>query len=258
MAARVICDVAEMELNAILRLRGKFPGPFNTSASTFYGHLSQGLEEDGPGTDSSSDVPITHAEKQRLRIAAAERIVKTGVAFEGTADMFKAVDEGNVNIIKIKVRYVEIVKMDRAAVSTVDKYSILKNHLDVPGTLKALGKIHVKHWDGPDVFAEDMTDDEEEHPAPSADPFIETFWLEDNILQHCFLGMKLGVEVTELDIGIKVIEGVLGLFCSFYTVLPNEKVIENWKEPSKKELFCFIAGECLLTWSSPKQQTPTN
>lgn len=247
MAARGVCDMAEMELNAILRLRGKFPGPFNTSASTLYGRLSQGMEEDEIETGSSSDGRDMHLENLRLRIVAAERIFKTGVAFEGTADMFKAVDEGNINIVKTEARYVEIVQIDRAMVSTVDKYSTLKNHLDVPGTLNALGKVHVKHWDGPELFAEDMTDDEEEHPAPSAGPFIETFWLEDSILQHCFLGMKLGIEVTELDIGIKVIEGVLGLFCSFYMVLPNERVIDNWKEPSKKEPLCFITGEYLLT-----------
>ena len=59
---------------------------------------------------------------------------------------------------------------------------------------------------------------------------IETFWLEDEILEHIFPGMKLEVIVRELNIGIKFFDHISDVLCSFYTVLPNDNVA-FWKEP---------------------------
>lgn len=83
-----------------------------------------------------------------------------------------------------------------------------------------------------------MTDDEDERESGDCDTFttepeVESFWLEDSTLQHFFIGMKLEVTVSELSIGIKFFDRVLGIYCSFYTALPNEKVIEFWKEPGR-------------------------
>jgi len=60
---------------------------------------------------------------------------------------------------------------------------------------------------------------------------VEIFWLEDEILEHIFPGLKLEVVVRELNIGIKFFDQISGVFCSFYTCLPNEKVVEFWKDP---------------------------
>jgi hypothetical protein len=91
-----------------------------------------------------------------------------------------------------------------------------------------LGVVHFKSWEGPGLVEEDMTDDEDETPPTTV---FETFWIEDSIMKHFLVGMKFELAVHELNIGIKFFDRVLGLYCSFHTALPNEKVIECWKEP---------------------------
>jgi hypothetical protein len=86
-----------------------------------------------------------------------------------------------------------------------------------------------------------MTDDEgegegEDGATSTTEPEAESFWLEDSTLQYFFVGMKLEVTVSELSIGIKFFDRVMGIYCSFYTALPNEKVIEFWKEPGKQKI----------------------
>jgi hypothetical protein len=69
--------------------------------------------------------------------------------------------------------------------------------------------------------------------------------------------MKLELLVHELNIGIKFFDRVLGLYCSFHSALPNEKVIEFWTEPGR----CHNLGEkvlAVLTESRYQHKTSTN
>lgn len=126
----------------------------------------------------------------------------------------------------------EVIGIERASIQTIEEYGKILNHKGESGIIKALGVLHVKPWDGPGIDEEDMTDDEGDDEEHHAD--VESFWLEDFILQQVFVGLKLEVVASELSIGIKFFDQILGLYCSFYTTLHNEKVIEMWKEPSKQ------------------------
>lgn len=118
---------------------------------------------------------------------------------------------------------------ERASIGTIEDYK------KAPGfktqSIKPLGVVHLKSWEGPGLDVEDLTDDEDESPS-NAEPAVEVFWVEDTILPLLFVGMKLELVVQELNIGIKFFDTVVGVYCSFYSALPNEKVIEYWKEPS--------------------------
>lgn len=235
MAARKICDLAEKELGDIRLLHHMFPGEFNHAASTLYGSKSQ----DPPGdrtweSDTSAEDGIHCSGKDRQSIATAEYVFKTVVTFEGSDEMFKAVSNGKVDVVNIETKFVEVVEIDHADMTSIHKYSSTSPPPGATESINALGKIHVKPWDGPGYYAEDMTDGEDEggeYPATQRDAAIETFWLEAYILDRCFVGMKFQVAVQELNIGLKFIREVGGIYCSFHTILPNEKVIENWKEP---------------------------
>ncbi|KIN00370.1 hypothetical protein OIDMADRAFT_164780 [Oidiodendron maius Zn] len=235
MAARKICDLAEKELGDIRLLHHMLPGEFNRAASTLYGGKSQ----DPPGdrtweSDTSTEDGIHSSGKYRQRIATAEYVFKTVVSFEGSDEMFKAVSNGKVDVVNTETKFVEVVEIDHADMTSIHKYSSTSPPLGVTESINALGKIHVKPWDGPGYYAEDMTDGEDEggeYPASQRDAAIETFWLEAYILDRCFVGMKFQVAIQELNIGLKFIREVGGIYCSFHTILPNEKVIENWKEP---------------------------
>lgn len=241
MAARRICDLAEKELWDIEQAHRKFDGLFNTAASILYtGHFQQVVEGDSAfefEVDSGNEDSAPRSERRPLNIAAAEHIFKTAVAFEGTEELFLAAMNADIHVVKSEMRFVEVVQINRATTASIDDYSRVKDHLGVTGTMRALGRIHFKAWSGHGYDVEDTTDDEgedEEHLTPPPDPIVETFWLDDHILPHCFVGMKLEIDVRELNIGIKFMVDVHGIFCSFYTLLPNEKVIDSWTEPSEK------------------------
>lgn len=94
----------------------------------------------------------------------------------------------------------------------------------------------MKSWEGPNLDEEDFTDDESEGEIrgfTDSEEEVQSFWMEDTILQHLYVGLRVEVAVKELNIGVKFFDRVLGLYCSYYTTLPNEKVIEFWKEPGK-------------------------
>jgi hypothetical protein len=236
MAARKVCNLAEKELWEIKQVRHKFPGEFNVAASTLYGGQYQDLY---PGDDAWTAEDVGLAEQFPLsrgfNVPEAERIFKTAVAFEGTEGLFLEAMNGDIRIVKTETKCFEVVQLDRAEMTSIDDYSKVKNHLGISGSIKPLGRIYLKSWEGPGMEEEDVTDDEDEAARSPLDEIIETFWLEDEILQHCFVGMKLELVVHELNIGIRFFDDVAGIYCSFHTFLPNEKVIDNWKEPGKRK-----------------------
>ena len=56
--------------------------------------------------------------------------------------------------------------------------------------------------------------------------------LEDEVLQHCFVGMKMEAYVKDLSIGLEFIDCYEAGYVSFFTWLWNER-IRNWKEPGR-------------------------
>lgn len=240
MAARSICNLAETELWNMRRIRSELPGNFNKSASALYGTAYKStLAEPQWGPNSN----IEDHESQRVvherSIEKAQRVFQTVIAYEGTNDMFGWIMDKEIKTTKKERKFVEVVQIDRAPASRIKDYSYMKDADGATGYLKAVGKIYFKHWVGPELEPEDLTDSEDEDeelrsPPRPGNP-VEEFWLEDHLLDLCFVGMKLEVSIHELDAGVRFIDDVHSVYCSFYTLLPNEKVLENWKEPGKKD-----------------------
>lgn len=236
MAARRICELAERELWAIKQLNWYLPGDFNVAASSLYGGRYQGIRI--ANAEWEADDPNFQgflAACNGFSDAKAERIFKTGIAFAGDDALFVETMKTDVHIIKTVNKFYEVVCIERASLQSIEEYATIKDHEGNAGNIKALGVIKFKPWNGPGYDEEDVTDDEAEAAklaSKKCDKVIELFWLEDEILQYCFVGMKLEVVVRELNIGIKFFDLVNGVYCSFHTVLPNEKM-NGWKEPGK-------------------------
>jgi hypothetical protein len=234
MAARKICDLAEKELWAIRQLQAKFPGDFNVAASTLYGgrYKEYCLNGQAWGLDDPDCQDYVSA-NPGFSEAEAERIFKTAVAFAGDDALFLRTMDLGVGIVKTTRKFYEVMETERPSLKTIQQYASVKNSKGQSGYIKALGVVKFKTWEGPDLEPEDFTDDEGATTEIQAeDAGLESFWLEDDILGLFFVGLKLEVEVHELNIGIKFFNTVLGLHCSFHTYLPNEKMI-YWKEPGK-------------------------
>jgi hypothetical protein len=234
--------LAEKELKAINILRKILPGDFSVAASTLYGGRYQGMQlanQQWGAIDPLAKEWV--AMEPSVDETEAQRIFKTAIAMAGTDDMFVQVNAEDVEIVATKKRYLEVVSIEQLRQSIVAEFAKVKNDRGETGHINGLGLLHCKPWDGPGFEEEDMTDDEDNDPAP-VDPLIESFWLEHNILEHCFVGMKMEVTVHELNIGVKFFDYVGSLYCSFHTYLPNEKM-SGWKEPSKS---FQILGSCAL------------
>ncbi|TAQ85133.1 hypothetical protein B7494_g6555 [Chlorociboria aeruginascens] len=232
--ARRICGQAVTELKAILAATRHIPGDFNLAASILYGgHYSGIYPPDGRWVVERSDQDDNRA-RNGLNNLEAERIFKTAIAFAGDSELFVEAMRSHIDVVRAETRYFEVVRIDRPNVKTKEEYSKVKDHLGRAGNIKALGVVHVRHWEGPGLESEDMTDDESKEAEERDRPLLEKFWLEDMILQHFFIGMKLEAVVRELNIGVKYFDKFQGLYCSFYTALPNEKMA-YWKEPVPNE-----------------------
>jgi hypothetical protein len=240
MAARKICDAAEKELWALKQIRRRLPGDFNIAASTLYGGHYEGAHiSTQPWAMDDSNFEDFVELSPGQPIPEAERIFKTAIAFAGDDGLFMETMKIDVHIVKTETKCYELVKIQRADVQTLMEYAAVKNHKGEPGYIKALGVMTVKPWTGPGLDKEDFTDDEGDGiEVEEGEEKLETFWLEDEILQLFFVDMKMELIVHELNIGIKFFDAVAGLYCSFHTVLPNEKMV-FWKEPGK---FDFLPG----------------
>jgi Argonaute siRNA chaperone (ARC) complex subunit Arb1 len=138
----------------------------------------------------------------------------------------------DVHIAKTTRKFYEVVQIERANLQTIEQYASVKNSRGETGYIKALGVVRFKAWEGPGLEPEDFTDGEDATEIEAEDAGLESFWLEDEILELFFIGLKLELEVQELNIGINFFDTVLGLHCSFHTYLPQEKMV-YWKEPGK-------------------------
>jgi Argonaute siRNA chaperone (ARC) complex subunit Arb1 len=232
MAARKICDLAEKELWAIKQLQSKLPGDFNIAASTLHGGRHKTYRFNAQAWSLDDPDSQDHAStNQNFTDAEAERIFKTAVAFAGDDALFMKAMNPDIHITTTARKFYEVAEVERPSLKTIAQYARVKNLKGDTGYIKALGVVRFKNWEGPALEPEDFTDDEDATTEVKAEEAgLESFWLEDEVLEHFFTGLKLEVEVHELNIGIKFFDTVLGLHCSFHTYLPNEKMI-YWKEP---------------------------
>jgi hypothetical protein len=225
LAARKICDLAEREHFALVIVQSLLPGDFGIAASTLYGgHYAELMKETKSAWSAAPLVPV-------MSLSEAQRVFKTAIALTGTDMMFQRVSKEDVEIVKTEKRYLEVVGVQQPSSESVTQSAKVLNSRGEPGYIKALGVLVCKAWEGPCLDEEDASDDEDDGDA-IVDAPIETFWLEHTTLDMVYIGMKMEVQVQELNIGVKFIDHVSSLYCSFYTFLPNEKM-SHWKEPSK-------------------------
>ncbi|KAI1003847.1 hypothetical protein K3495_g4363 [Podosphaera aphanis] len=236
MAARKIIDKAEDELWAIQEMPQKLPGDFNVAASILYGghyYNPWGFgcwEEDDP---DYSEYPSTIKGFSRIQAA---RIVQTGIAFSGDRELFTRFKNTEVKICNSETKYFEVVKIQPPDPQVVAHQKNITADDEDLAKIKPLGTVTFKYWEGPNMGLEDCTDDEDETDAPKSEKKArmsqtETYLLEEEALAAMFLGLKLEVIVIELNIGLKFIDSVVSLNCSFYTFLPNKRMF-GYKVPA--------------------------
>ncbi|POS82524.1 hypothetical protein EPUL_005140, partial [Erysiphe pulchra] len=228
LAARRIVDLAATELWAIHRIAPKLPGDFNKAASILFGGRYKNvwgfgyLDEIEPDFENHVSTIGGFSEKR------AELIFMTAISICGGKEQAAQVDCSKIFIINTEKKFYEVVEIEHPNSHIIDQYSRMKDINGNIGQIKPLGSVKLRYWRNPGIEQADYSDDEnspEDYELES-----EWYWVEDEILQDFFPGLKLEVEIKELNIGMKYIDSFVGILCSFYTYLPNEKMV-NYKVP---------------------------
>ncbi|KAI9836641.1 MAG: hypothetical protein M1819_001275 [Sarea resinae] len=220
-ASRTICDLAEKELFAIKNVSSAFPGDFNTACSTLYGGFYHAMYTADKvwAMDMASNLGLSQ-EKAKQTVMAA-------LAARGTDAQIEKAMKGTsaFHVSKSECVGFEVLEITPADSETKDFYASQPY-----GALQPIGTLKARRWYNPDAAAEDVTgDDEADARCPWARDAEWVFWVEDHVLEHCFVGMKAEAVVTQLDCGVVFFDAVISVFCSFFTVLDNELLI-GWKD----------------------------
>ncbi len=103
--------------------------------------------------------------------------------------------------------------------------------------LKPIGKLKAKSWFGANAAEDEDLTEEEEALLAAKVPDIKhyEFWIEEDVLQHMFIGIKFGTKVTHLNFGVSYFDAINGVNCSFFNRLPNQ-MMGGWREPEKEWL----------------------
>lgn len=237
-AARAVCDLAEKELGCIADVSVLLPGDFNMACSTLYGGHYKGLY--GGDQDWASNIKVTLG----MSDTRAAQVIEAAFTAYGAEDEVELIkDAKNLHLTMAEEMSVEVTEIVLANGKTRSPY---ENKLE--GSFKTLGKLYVKRWINPYAAPEDITDDEndgkghqdERTRINKEDESRYEIWVEDEILQRCFVGMKMDVSLRQLTVRSgkdsskayvhTCIDAVYGVYCSFYTNLANEMMI-GWKKP---------------------------
>ncbi len=225
-AARAVCLQAEKELWYIARANAMLPGNFNQACSTIYG----GIYRDTYIGDQEWACDLDGYKGMSPQLA--RKTFKIGFTANASDEMYERYKSqslsrsiGMTSVVDTGLEVTGLVLADRKALKLYD-------HPEAAG-LRALGKMKARTWYHPGDPDDDRTEEEEQAgPVPREVKEYE-FWVEDELLQRCFVGMKLETTVRHLSFGLDFFDNIAGVYCSFYRILPNEMMI-GWKEPGPR------------------------
>lgn len=225
-----ICDLAEQELPNVFAAGLALPGDFNKSASTIFGGAHAGMYT---GTQAwAKEIRSEGIEFEDTGIRHEEAKIKfaTGVAILGSEEQYDKVEAEDVKVmekISASLEVIEIQLPTEAARNHFRKQSeIVRQKL---GQLEPIGKLLCKTWIGDDCDEWDLPRDTYPIGKPQRASAGQDygFWVEESVLNECFIGMKIDATVMTLDIGITVMDEVHESMCSFFAFLPNELWMER-------------------------------
>ena len=195
------------------------PGPFNIACSTLFGgyyeNLYVGDQDWAKGLNLNWGMSPDRARK----------VFKFGLAAHGDDEL---VNRYNKQVADKSVRVEDVFETGLEITALVPaNEEILSLYAHFPG-LSPLGLLYAKTWYPPLPPVEDLTLEEENSLPPPV--FREhVLWVEDTILEKCFVGMRFETTIRKLSFGVHYFDTVTGLFCSFYEILPNELML-GWRE----------------------------
>ncbi|RAK87965.1 hypothetical protein BO79DRAFT_266717 [Aspergillus costaricaensis CBS 115574] len=218
--ARTSCDIATRELWNNHQLMAKSPGDFNSCCSLLFGgELHDTYVEDNQWKNSKDDAP-------RLTTETARKIVKFALAGAGENRHALRFQELTENDTLCAVRIEDIDGFEITAVHSPGE-DVREFYLTHAPDLVPVGKLLARAYRDPGMPDFDLSPEEQVAQQPEKN---FEFFMEDNILQYCYPGMKVITPVWELNCGFHYFEDAYRTYGSNYTPLVNDLML-GWKEP---------------------------
>ncbi|KAI5294332.1 hypothetical protein KEM52_004238 [Ascosphaera acerosa] len=248
LAARNVVDEAQTELLKIHEAALWSPGDFNMACSTLFGGELMGSYTGDAEWRKEAGDNIEREGVMGLPTDAARKIVMYAIAGAGTEEQALLFRE------KATENSVEAVKLeDVAAFEVVDivqpDEEVKAFYAESAPDLQIVGKVKARVWEDPAEPPEDceqptgLGDSNDggavDYGVPGGGQGINNAWdydfeflVDEGLLRFVFRGMKLRADVWELEGcgGLYYFDKVVGIYCSFYTVL-NNGLMNGWKEP---------------------------
>ncbi|KAL3470923.1 Argonaute complex, subunit Arb1 [Aspergillus californicus] len=222
--ARTSCDIASKELWKNQQLMANGPGDFNTACSTLFGGFNHNMYVEVNQWENPKD-RIIHMTKDMAR-----KVVKFGLAVSGTnefASWYHHMDESG----SLKATMFEDIDgFEVMQVSFLDEEHREFYQSHAPD-LHPVGILRGRTYCDPGVPEYDLSPQEREDWANGDRPMQDVaFFLEEDLLRHCYPGMKIITPVWSLNCGFHYFEDINKVYSSIYTVLANDLMI-GWKKP---------------------------
>jgi len=235
--ARDVCDSAEQELPKVVAAGLALPGDFNMSASAIFGGAYAGqYTGDQPWAKDLQAEGVALGDIG-IREAEAKVKFKSGVFIMGSDAQVDRLEIGDLQLVSREMTGLEVTEIhppdENATLGAAEQTAVWGHRL---GRLEPLGKLICKTWFIDDCDEWDLPRNAVKYPRGKpfrvADVKDYEFWMEESVLDECFVGMKLDAMVMTLDGGLVILDDVKETMCSFFTWLPNEL----WMERKPKEV----------------------
>ena len=227
--ARRVCDQADRELWDIAQAEDRFPGDFNRACSEIFGGLYQGLYI---GNQEWAKDVVDGG--RGISPDAARNTFTFALTAQGSNEIFEQyASQRHDHSIRVTSVFDANLEVTETIMPSKEILALYK--ADAAQDLKPVGKLRAKSWRNPFSCPDDLTVEEEAAAAFGETGTTEQyeFWIEEDLLRHCFVGMKLETKVHRTSFGVDYFDTITGVWCSFLRVLPNELVV-GWRDPGPR------------------------
>ena len=224
-AARIYCNIAEKQLWDNQRLLTIAPGDFNKASSFLFGGYYYHKERQPEQFETWAD-ENTPRDRSPMTTSVAQKVVMFALAATGT-------DELSASFSDLAMRG----KLTAHAIQDIDGFEIVDIIMPNDGVrgfyetyapdLNVVGKVRAKAWRDPNAPPVDLAPGE---TLPNIQGLEFEFFVEEKLLQYCYLGMKVVTTVWELNCGAFFFDEIMNAYCSFYTPSLNDLML-GWKVP---------------------------
>lgn len=228
-AARSICDKAEEELCHLAKAQIILPGDFNQACSMIFGGSFHGTYIGDQEWAKDIEMP------DQMSPETARKVFKIALVAHASEEIWEKYNSQS------KKRSICVTEAFDASFEVTELIVPSKEVLNIYKTpaatgVKPLGKIRAKTWFNPNDYEKDLTEEEEQAEAAAraikeSDPKDEyEFWIDEELLSCLHVGTKMTTKVHRTSFGVEYFDSVQAVYCSFYTLLPNEEMT-GWREP---------------------------